>query len=94
MDDQRDLSFANLIERIIAENEVNQYTATCQDHSFHNAEITVDKYLNSPVTDQCLEFWNDYSKSTNPYEKKLAEQALFYLTPPMSTVYFQLLVTL
>ena len=44
MADQQDLSFENLIGRIIAENEVNQCTATYQDNSFNNAEITVDKY--------------------------------------------------
>ena len=75
----------NLIGRIIAENEVNQCTATYQDNSFNNAEITVDKYLNSSVTDECLGFRKNYSKSTNPYEKELAEQALFYLTPPPTT---------
>ena len=85
MADQQDLSFENLIGRIIAENEVNQCTATYQDNSFNNAEITVDKYLNSSVTDECLGFWKYYSKSTNPYEKELAEQALFYLTSPPTT---------
>ena len=29
--------------------------------------------------------WKDYSKSTNLFEKKLAEQALIYLSPPPTT---------
>ena len=61
MTDQQDLSFANLMEKIIADNEVSQ------------------------CTEECLEFWKDYSKSTNLYEKKLAEQALIYLSPPPTT---------
>ena len=85
MTDQQDLSFANLMEKIIAENDVSQCTSICQDHSIDNAEITVDKYLNAIVTEECFEFWKDYSKSTNIYEKKLAEQALIYLTPPPTT---------
>ena len=57
MTDQQDLSFANLMEKIIAENEVSQCTSICQNHSIDNAEITVDKYLNAIVTQECLEFW-------------------------------------
>ena len=70
------------MEKIIADNEVSQCTSICQDHSIDNAKITVEKYLNAIVIEECFEFWKDYSKSTNLYENKLAEQALIYLSPP------------
>ena len=73
------------MKRIIAENEVSQCTSTCQDHSFTNAKLTVNNYLNATLTEDCLEFWKDWSKSTNLREKKLAGQVLLYLTPPPTT---------
>lgn len=77
MTDQEDaISFENLMEKIVLENSILSNNASvCDEHPFKGAEFVVDKYLNIPVSQRCLEFWYDYSKSTNAYEKKLAEQA-------------------
>ena len=57
--EQEDLSFTSLMERIIAENEVSQCTSTCQNHSFTNAKVTVDKYTYLPKVFEQHNFYPD-----------------------------------
>ena len=67
--------FMTMMKNIIKENESVEILEDIE------AEIVVDRYLNTPVTDICMEFWSSYIPR-NKYENKLLSLAVLYLSPP------------